>query len=84
MSPNDRYQVCGQVSGLICTASTKAEAFRMGAKHATAEDKDGFDIGAHDYPIEVFDCFAHVGQPELWRYDDDSNTWKVIRIRIVQ
>ena len=73
MSPQDRYQVCGRVSGLIETASTKAEAFRMGAKHATADHSD--------CPIEVFDCFAHVGKPELWRYDDDSNTWKVVAVR---
>ena len=70
MSPNDRYQICGNISGLICTASTRAEAFRIGAKHAQ-----------HDHPIEVFDCFAHVGKPELWRYDDDSKVWRTVALR---
>lgn len=81
MSPNDRYQVCGGVSGLIETTSTKAEAFRIAKKHALSVDSEGWDIGAHDSPIEVFDCFAHVGQPELWRYDDDSDSWKVVAVR---
>ena len=81
MSPNDRYQVCGMIAGLICTASTKAEAFRLGEKAAFAEDDDGWDRGANDCPIEVFDCFAHIGKPELWRYDDDSNTWNVVVVR---
>ena len=81
MNPNDRYQICGNVSGLICTVPTRAEAFKVGTKHATSEDGEGFDIGAHDCPIEVFDCLARIGQPELWRYDDDSQTWRVIAIR---
>ena len=76
MSPNDRYQICGNISGLICTASTRTEAFRIGAKHAQK-----VDIGAHDHHIEVFDCFAHVGKPELWRYDDDSKVWSTVALR---
>ena len=81
MSPNDRYQICSNISGLICTASTRTEAFRIGAKHARTFAADGWDIGAHDYPIEVFDCFAHVGKPELWRYDDDSKVWSTVALR---
>jgi len=81
MSPQDRYQICGKVSGLIATASTKAEAFHVGAKHALSVDSDGWDRGAKDYPIEVFDCLAHIGAPELWRYDDDAQSWQVVTIR---
>ena len=70
MSPQDRYQVCGSVSGLIETVGTKAEAFRIGEK-----------VRLDDRPVEVFDCFAHHGKPECWRYDDDSHSWRVVAIR---
>ena len=81
MNPQDRYQIVGQISGLIETAGTKAVAFRLAEKAAFAEEQDGFDIGAHDCPIEVFDCFAHIGKPECWRYDDDSDVWAVVKVR---
>ena len=65
MSPSDRFQVCGTVSGLLETVSTKAEAFRLGAEQSRTESET----------IEVFDCFAHPGRPECWRYDRDSDHW---------
>ena len=71
MSPNDRFQVCGQISGLICTSATKTGAMLSGEKAAFGDD----------CPIEVFDCMAHIGKPELWRYDDDNGNWKVVRVR---
>ena len=78
MSPQDRYQICGSVSGLIATASTKAEAFRLATKYIP---DSRWDVNWDDMPIEIFDCFAHVGMPELWRYDSYSNTWIVAAIR---
>jgi len=81
MSPNDRFQVCGQISGLICTSATKTGAMLSGEKAAFAEDSDGWARGGYDCPIEVFDCMAHIGKPELWRYDDDNGNWKVVRVR---
>ena len=78
MSPQDRYQICGKVSGLIATASTKAEAFRLATKYIP---DSRWDVNWDDMPIEIFDCFAHVGTPELWRYDTDAQSWQVVTIR---
>ena len=78
MSPQDRYQICGSVSGLIATASTKAEAFRLATKYIP---DSRWDVNWDDMPIEIFDCFAHVGTPELWRYDTDAQSWQVVTIR---
>lgn len=111
MSPQDRYQICGSVSGLIETASTKAEAFRIAEEYILRLESKLFMEYAgritneefpkkpmmfrrwkierqraglkltHDCPIEVFDCFAHIGKPECWRYDDDGDSWEVVAIR---
>jgi hypothetical protein len=74
---SDRYEIGHPIEGLITTEATKEDAFATAMRWAN---------GNTGYPdalrhVQVFDSMAHVGRPEIYCFDCETQTWLEKQIR---